>query len=201
MILLLPAASTKPIMNYYNYSLTFSGRHEKLRPRITTNEKLYSSLNRMEDRHYGSLRSLPSTYRPTVLPTKPAPKPSETTTKPEEPEEPKEDAERKELVCDDLEQGHCAESLPFNNSCLTGLNLKEVVSEELVDEDSRISLSEEKDIPGELTSKGTGAPSQSAAGEGGSPLQRSYIDGTLPDLIRSGRPLGRRRTLGHDTVG
>lgn len=200
MILLLPVASTKPIMAY---SLTFSALNEKLRPRINTSDKLYSSLNRLEDRQTGSLRTLPSPYRPTVLPTKPEAKVSETTTEPEDPEELEEDAEQEDLVSDDLEEEHCAESLPFNNSCLTELNLKQVGGEELVDEDSSISLSEEKDIPGELTSKGTGATSQSAASEGGSSLQRSYIDGTLPDLIRSGRPLGRRRTLGHvtDTVG
>lgn len=190
-------------MNYSKYSLTFSALNERLRPRIPINDKLYYSVNRMEDRQYGSLRTLPSYYRPTVLPTKPEPKVSETTTEPEDLGEPKEDAAQKELVCDDLEQGHCAESLPCNSTCLTELNLNEEVSEELVEEDSCISLSEEKDIRGELTSEGRGAPSQSAAGDGGSSLERSYIDGTLPDLIRSGRPLGRRRTLGHvsDTVG
>lgn len=31
----------------------------------------------------------------------------------------------------------------------------------------------------------------------GSILHKAFIDGTLPDLIKSGRPLGRRRTLGH----
>lgn len=198
MILLLPVASTKPIMAY---SLTFSALNEKLRPRINTSDMLYSSLNRLEDRQTGSLRTLPSPYRPTVLPTKPEAKVSETTTEPEDPEELEEDEEQEDLVSDDLEEGHCAELLPFNNSCLTELNLKQVGGEEL--DDSSISPSEEKDIPGELTSKGTGASSQSAASEGGSSLQRSYIDGTLPDLIRSGRPLGRRRTLGHvtDTVG
>lgn len=190
-------------MNYSKYSLTFSALNEKLRPRIPINDKFYYSVNRMEDRQYGSLRTLPSSYRPTVLPTRREPKVSKTTTEPEDPGEPKQDAAQKELVCDNLERGHCAASLPSNSSCLTELNLNEADSEELVEEDSHISLSEEKDVPGELTSEGTGAPSQSAASEGGSSLQRSYIDGTLPDLIRSGRPLGRRRTLGHvsETVG
>lgn len=45
------------------------------------------------------------------------------------------------------------------------------------------------------------ARSESPASDGGdSPFQRSFV--TLPDLIHGGRPLGRRRTLGHvnDTV-
>ncbi|KAM9348592.1 bicaudal-D-related protein 2-like [Symphorus nematophorus] len=162
-----------------DYSLSFSALNEKLRPRITTSEQLYSSLNRLEDRQSGTLRGL-SSYRPTVLPTQPEPEVTVTPTEPEDPEEPEDDAET-----EDLEDGRSSDTL---NSCLiTELNLKD-----MVDEDSTPSPTEEKDIPGELSSKGTGDPSQSAAGEGG-----SYVDGTLPDLIRSGRPLGRRRTLGH----
>lgn len=179
------------------YSLTFSALNEKLRPRITTSDKLYSSLNRMEERQTTSLRCLPSSYRPTVLPTNTKLEVPETTTEPGDPEEPEENAEQEDLVSDDLEEGHCPESLPFDTSCLTELSIKEVV-----DEDSGNSLSEEKDIPGELTTTGTAASSQSAVSEGESSFQRSYLDMTLPDLIRSGRPLGRRRTLGHvsDTV-
>lgn len=172
-----------------DYSQSFSALNEKLRPRVTSSEQLYSSLNRLEDRQSGSLRSQTSSYRPTVLPKEPEPKVSVATTEPE-------DDSEQDLVSDGR--------LSFKNSCLINeLDLKDVGEEELVDEDSSTSPSEEKDIPGELTSKGTGGPSESVAGEGESSFQRSYIDGTLPDLIRSGRPLGRRRTLGHvsDTVG
>lgn len=170
-----------------DYSQSFSDLNERLRPRFTTSHQLYSSLNRLELRQSYSLRSLPTTYRPTILPTKP------------DPEEPQED-----LVSDVPEGGHGADPLPFDNSCLiTELNLKDEGDEELVDEDGSTSSTKEGDVQGELTSKETGDSSQSAAGEGGSSIQRSYVDGTLPDLIRSGRPLGRRRTLGHfsDTVG
>lgn len=172
-----------------DFSRSFSDLNEKLRPRITSSEQLFSSLNRLEDRQSGSLRSQTSSYRPTVLPKEPEPKVSVATTEPED------DAEQEDLVSDGL--------LSFKNSCLISeLDLKDLGEKELVDEDSRTSPSEEKDIPGELTSKGRGGPSESVAGEDGSPFQ-SYIDGTLPDLIRSGRPLGRRRTLGHvsETVG
>ncbi len=175
-----------------DYSQSFSALNEKLRPRITSSEQLNSSLNRLEDRQSGSLRGRTLTYRPTVLPKEPEPKVTVATTEPEDPEEPEDDAGQEDLVSNGL------------LSCIINeLDLKDVGEEELVEEDSRTSRSEEKDIPGELTSKGTGGPSESVAGEGGSSFQRSYLDGTLPDLIRSGRPLGRRRTLGHvsDTVG
>ncbi|XP_070774057.1 bicaudal-D-related protein 2-like [Enoplosus armatus] len=173
------------------YTNSFSDLNERLRPRVTTSEQLYSSLNRLEDRQSGSLRSQYSSYRPTVLPTEPQPKVSMTTTEPEDPEE-----DNADLVSDDLQEGTCADLLPLNNSCLIAeLNLKDMGEEELLDEDGSASPSEEKDVPGELTSEGTG----DSAEEGGCPSQRTYTDGTLPDLIRSGRPLSRRRTLGHVT--
>ncbi|XP_040906659.1 bicaudal-D-related protein 2-like [Toxotes jaculatrix] len=169
-----------------DFSQPFSVLNEKLRPRVTTSEQLYSSLNRLEDRQLGSLRNRSLSYRPTVLPAEPVPVPI---TEPNNPEEPKDDAEQEDLVTDGLEEGNCAALLPVNNTCLiTELNLKDVGEEE---------QSEEKDSPGELTTKETRDSSVSLASEGESSLQRSYIDGTLPDLIKSGRPLSRRRTLGH----
>ncbi|XP_035521914.1 bicaudal-D-related protein 2-like [Morone saxatilis] len=180
-----------------DYTQSFSALNERLKPRITTSEQLYSSLNRLEDRQSGSLRSLYLPYRPTVLPGHPEAKVSVTLPESEDPEEPEDVTEQEDLVSDDPEE-HGADLLPFNNSCLiTELNLKDVGEEELVDEDNSNSPSEDKDIPGELTSKGKGDSSKSAAGEDGSSMQRDYIDGTLPDLIRSGRTLCRRRTLGH----
>lgn len=182
------------------YSMTFSALNEKLRPRINTSDRVYSTLNRL-DKPAGSLRSFPVSYRPTVLPEI---KVSETTIEPEVNKEPEEDVEQQveDLVSDGQEE-EGSESLSFNTSCLTEVTLKEDGAEEqLVDEDSS-SLAEEKDIPGELTSEVTGVSSQSTTSKDGSSFQRSYVDGTLPDLIRSGRPLGRRRTLGHvsETVG
>ncbi|XP_070699210.1 bicaudal-D-related protein 2-like [Pempheris klunzingeri] len=177
-----------------DYCQPFSVLNERLKPRVTSSEQLHSSLNRLEDRQWGSLRSKYSSYRPTVLLTEPEQKASVTTTEPEDPVGP----EDEEQDSDVQEEGNCADLLPFNNSCLiTELNLKDVEGEELVDVDCSTSMAEEKDSPGELTSEGTGDSSESAASEGRSSLQRSYINGTLPDLIRSGRPLGRRRTLGH----
>lgn len=178
------------------YSMTFSALNEKLRPRINTSDRVYSTLNRL-DKQTGSLRSFPVSYRPTVLPEI---KVSGTTIEPEVNKEPEEDVEQQveDLVSDGQEE-EGSESLSFNTLCLTEVTLKEDSAEEqLVDEDSSLSLAEEKDIPGELTSEVAGVSSQSTTNGDG-----SYVDGTLPDLIRSGRPLGRRRTLGHvsETVG
>lgn len=189
-----------------DYSQPFSVLNERLRPRVTSSEQLYSSLNRLEDRQWGSVRSRSSSYRLTVLQAEPEPKISLTTNEPDGPEETGDDAEQEDLVSGGLEEGNCADLLPVKNSCLiTELNLKDVGEEELVEEDSNSSQSEEKDNPGKLTTEGTGDSSVSVSlpGEGGSSLRRSYVDGTLPDLIKSGRPLSRRRTLGHvsDTVG
>lgn len=184
------------------YSMTFSALNEKLRPRINTSDRVYSTLNRLE-KQTESLRSFPVSYRPTILPEI---KVSETTIEPEVNKEPEEDVEQQveDLVSDGQEEEEGSESFPFNTSCLTEVTLKEDGAEEqLVDEDSSLSQAEEKDIPGELTSEVAGVSSQSTTSDDGSSFQRSYIDGTLPDLIRSGRPLGRRRTLGHvsETVG
>lgn len=183
------------------HSMTFSALNEKLRPRINTSYRVYSTLDRL-DKQTGSLKSFPVSYRPTILPEI---KVSDATIEPEVNKEPEEDVEQQveDLVSNGQEE-EGSESLLFNTSCLTEVTLNEDGAEEqLVDEDSSLSLAEEKDIPGELTSEVAGVSSQSTTSEDGSSFQRSYVDGTLPDLIRSGRPLGRRRTLGHvsETVG
>lgn len=148
-----------------------------------------------------SLRNRSPLYRPTVLPTEPQPKVSTTAPELEDPEEPEDDAEQEDLVCDGVDEGNSANLLHINTCLISELSLKDVDEEELNEEDNRPCQTEEKDSSVDLTSEGTGDSSESVAssGEGGSP----YIDRTLPDLIKSGRPLGRRRTLGHvsDTVG
>nr|XP_046265923.1 bicaudal-D-related protein 2-like [Scatophagus argus] len=169
-----------------DYTQSFSALNERLRPRINaSSERLYSTLNRLEGRQWSSLRSSHSSCRPSVLPAEQEPKVSVTVTEPEDPEEPEDDAEQEDS--DHLEEGQSAG--PLNSCLVAGLNLKDVGEDELANEDGSASPSVEKDTPGES--------SQPAAAEGGSPFQRSYVDGTLPDLIRSGRALGRRRTLGH----
>ncbi|XP_068600989.1 bicaudal-D-related protein 2-like [Brachionichthys hirsutus] len=179
-----------------DFSQSFSVLNERLRPRVTSSDKLYCSLNRMERRPWYTIRTFPSSYRPTILPANPEPKFSAT----EGLEDPKElecAAKQADLISDDPREEGCADPQPFDISCLAELSLKDEGDEDEADEESRTSSSEEKDIAGELTSERTGSSTPPAAGEGDGPFQRSYMDGTLPDLIKSGRPLSRRRTLGH----
>lgn len=174
------------------YYMTFSALNEKLRPRINTSDRLYSTLHRVEERQVGSLRTFPVSYRPTILSDI---RSSGSTAEPETKPEPEHHVQQqvKDLTSDLQEEGSESPALEAAVQ-LTELSLND-------GEEQRVD--EEKDVPGELTSSGVGGPSQSSASEDGSPLRQSFDDGTLPDLIRSGRPLGRRRTLGHvsETVG
>lgn len=173
----------------YSHS-SFSALNERLRPRLSASDRLYSSLYRMEHGYVGSLKPFPSTsFRQTILPPTPEPEISEAAA---EPEEPREDAEQEVSTAEQA----CAE--PSQPS-----EIQDKFSEDPEDEDSRLSPSEEKDVPGELVSKVANASTQSSTAKADNSPESSYIDGTLPDLIRSGRPLGRRRTLGHvsETVG
>ncbi|CAB1439505.1 unnamed protein product [Pleuronectes platessa] len=119
-------------------------------------------------------------------------------TEPHDPLEPEADAEQEDLVSADLGEGNCAD-MRLNTCLISGLSLKEVGDEELADEDSSSSQSEEKDSQGELTTEGTtnSSGSRPSSSEGGSSSQMSFVDGTLPDLLNSNKPLSRRRTLGH----
>ncbi|XP_072230811.1 bicaudal-D-related protein 2-like [Leuresthes tenuis] len=166
-----------------DFSQPFSVLNEQLKPRVTCSQRLHSSLNRLEDRQLGSLRSRSACYRPTVLPAEP----NVFMTEPEVLLEPGDGREQEDLTCGSL----------LSSSCLlSDLNVKDEDESELVGD---ATGSEEKDGPGELAPEGEPDPSSSEAGGGvgGSPFQRCFFDGSLPDLIRTGRTLGRRRTLGH----
>lgn len=171
---------------------SFSALNERLRPRLTASDRLYSSLYRMEYGYSGSLKPLPTPYRKSILPSTLEPEVSDVLEAGLE--EPREDAEREVSA-----EPACTEP-----SQLTETQDKiSQETEEEEEEDSRVSPSEDKDIPGELASKVPGDSTQPTSAPADVPHERSYVDGTLPDLIRSGRPLGRRRTLGHvsETVG
>ncbi|XP_033954567.1 bicaudal-D-related protein 2-like [Pseudochaenichthys georgianus] len=290
-----------------NHAQPFSVLNEQLRPSSNTSTRLYSSLNRMEDRQMGSLSRRNLFYRPTVVPTEPKasliqtepkasliqaepkasliqtepkasliqtepkasliqaepkasliqtepkasliqtepkasliqaepkasliqtepkasliqtepkasliqtepkasliqaepkasliqaePKASLTQTEPEDPEEPESTSEDGDQVSD---EGTFADLLK-NSVLINELSLSDFGEDEPGDEDRRAS--EEEDQPGELNSEGTGdSESVSLDDEGRRPFQSSYINGALPDLINGGRPLSRRRTLGH----
>ncbi|KAF7669086.1 hypothetical protein LDENG_00252110 [Lucifuga dentata] len=160
---------------------------------------------RLQDRPQGSLRIRYSAFRPTVLYREPAPNPVQepepescvSTIEPEEPEEAKDDAEQEDLFCGGLEEGNSADPLPTDNFCVTPvLNLKDVGQEELKDENDKSEGTDGLQIISLVSSieeTEEGSEPVALAGQD----VRKYIDGTLPDLIRTGRPLGRRRTLGH----
>ncbi|KAJ4930388.1 hypothetical protein JOQ06_019392 [Pogonophryne albipinna] len=126
--------------------------------------------------------------------TQTEPKASLTQTEPEDPEEPESTSEDGDQVSD---EGTFADLLK-NSFLINELNLSDFGGNEPGDEDRSTSSFEEEDQPGELNSEGTGdSESVSLDVEGRRSLQRSYINGALPDLINGGRPLSRRRTLGH----
>ncbi|MED6264653.1 hypothetical protein CHARACLAT_016950 [Characodon lateralis] len=180
-----------------DYSQPFSMLNEQLRPRLTSSEQLHSSLCRLENRKLDSLRSTSTSYRTTVLPTEPEPRISIT-----DPGdlEPPQDNTTQNLVYATTEEGLCSDLLPFINSCFnTDFTIKNEDEDEQVNDDGSITQFEDTDSPSELASEEAmdSLKAGQGAGAGESPFQRFYPDKTLPDLINSGRPLGRRRTLTH----
>lgn len=181
-----------------DYSQPFSRLNEQLRPRLAQSEQLHSSLCKLEDRKLDSVSSRSASYRPTVL----SPEPQLSLT---DPDGPQGYTKQEDLVHGGTDEGLCSDMIPFINSCFnTDLNLKDEDEDEQVNDNSSISQSEETDSSSELASEeaNDSLKAESGAGVGESPFQRFYPDKTLPDLINSGRPLGRRRTLTHvsDTV-
>ncbi|XP_041864009.1 bicaudal-D-related protein 2-like [Melanotaenia boesemani] len=175
-----------------DYSQPFSVLNERLKPQCAASELLYSSLTRLEEPD--SLRSKPTSYRPTVLLTEPAPEISIT-------EQEETSAEQDGLSFDETE-GNCADFLgnDFHDSYLiSDLNLKDEDEDELVNNDNGATQTEEEKSLGEVASdeKRDSPKSDAVAGVGRSSFQRCFMDGTLPDLIKTGRVLSRRRTLGH----
>ncbi|TNN66397.1 Bicaudal D-related protein 1 [Liparis tanakae] len=156
---------------------SFSTLNSRLRPRLTSNEKIYSSLNKLDDRRGASLGRQPL-HRTTFLPTEPEPKASKGVPEGATPQ-------RGASVSD---EDNSADRI--NNSVFI-TKLKDS-GEEAVEENRSASSSEEKDNPGDLTSEG-----KASDGEGGSALEMGLLNGTLPDLLNSGKLLSRRRTLGH----
>ncbi|XP_035761235.1 bicaudal-D-related protein 2-like [Neolamprologus brichardi] len=171
-----------------DFSQPFSVLNEKLRPRVTTSEQLYSSLTRLEGRQLGPLRNKYTYYRATVLPREPEPN---ATTKTDDPEESVDETQK------DYSKGNTASLLAGKNTCLINeLNLNDISEDELGDDEST-SQSDEKDSMGEVASEEARDSEGSGSNENTNSFQKDYLDGTLPDLLNSGKPLSRRRTLGH----
>ncbi|XP_037834840.1 bicaudal-D-related protein 2-like [Kryptolebias marmoratus] len=166
---------------------SFSELNEKLRPRFSPSDRLSSSLSRLESRKWNS------PMRPTILLTEP--KESVSIAEPESPQKPE---ELDEMVCDGRQGENSGDLMLFTSAYPFGdLSLKDLDSEELNNDTSSTTQSEETDSTGDLVSEGVRDSSEAEGGVGESSLQRQYADKTLPDLIKSGRPLCRRRTVGH----
>ncbi|XP_023143336.2 bicaudal-D-related protein 2-like [Amphiprion ocellaris] len=175
-----------------DYSQPFSVLNQRLRPRYLSIAQLVSPLQEVDETQVGSLRSKTTSQRPTVMPAEMDPKDSVTKTEPGDPEEA---GNKEELVSDGLQEEIFAALPGFpTSSLLTEMNLTDVGEGESADDDSGTS---QKGSSGEQTSDGTRDSTGALTGEDGSPFQRGFFDGTLPDLLKNGKPLGRRRTLGH----
>ncbi|XP_022075531.2 bicaudal-D-related protein 2-like [Acanthochromis polyacanthus] len=178
-----------------DYSQAFSVLNQRLRPRYLGIAQLVSPLQVVDETQVGSLRSKTTSQRPTVVLTEMDPKDSATKREPGDPEEA---GNEQDLVSDGLQEETFAALPGFTtSSVLSEMNLNDVGEGESADDDSSTSQSEEKDSSGELTSDGTRDSTRALTGEDRSPFQRAFFDGTLPDLLKNGKPLGRRRTLGH----
>ncbi|XP_056262510.1 bicaudal-D-related protein 2-like [Pseudoliparis swirei] len=166
-----------------DHTQSFSSLNSRLRPRVTSNEKI-SSLNKLDDGRGASL-GRQRLHRTTFLPTEPEPKASES--------EPEGVTQKREESVGD--EDNCADRI---NNTVFITKLKDS-GEEAVEDNRSASSSEEKDNPGELTSERSGHSSQGKAsdGEGGSPFETGLMNGTLPDLLNGGKLLSRRRTVGH----
>lgn len=178
-----PATSTELIMEH---TQSFSALNQRLRPKPPI-EQVYTSLNRLEELKASSHRIKSAPDSTTVL-AELEPKASKT--------KPEDDSEREDPSSD---EDNCP-GLSNNPIHITESNIHE-----LIDDNGSLSSSEEEDPPGEPPSDGSGLSSQAVASdaEGERPLQSGRVIETLPDLINSGKPLSRRRTLGHvsETVG
>ncbi|CDQ68220.1 unnamed protein product [Oncorhynchus mykiss] len=179
--------------------IAFSVLNKRLRPQFTAMERLCYSLDTLEDgsQRPGTVRG-GSTTRSTILRdvSQTQDDSSSTTTKPEQ-----EDVVTEGLISltEEGDIGPEPLAMPMINDCsmlfLTVEDAGPDGSGELAV--VRDSLTVASDGPDGLTVviEGDGDGSD-AVSEDRSTSRRSYIDGMLPDLIRSGRPLNRRRTLG-----
>ena len=198
-------------------SVSFSVLNQRLRPQLTAMERLCYPL---EDQPHtsDSIRGSPTT-RPTML-THLEPQVNESLTVTQEEDNPEQEEEEQEEVDSDgsTPRDVCAESLTVAGDCwpcpkieCLELNDSTTVTDCRVptltmEGDCHVGLlsAMEGEGPDSLMTvrQGVGCDPGEAVREGESLSQMSYIERALPDLISSGRPLTRRRTLGpvSDTV-
>lgn len=170
--------------------MPFSILNERLRPQFTAMEQLCYSLHTLEDGHQlpGTV-SGSSTTRSTILSDERQTQDDSSSTM----IEPEDDPEKEDVVTEGLtsqtEEGDdCHDLFTMTSTCL----MPSLTAEDAGPDGSgeltvvKESLAIENGDPGVLT----------MVSEDKSPFRRSNVDRTLPDLIRSGQQLGRRRTLG-----
>ncbi|XP_064860990.1 bicaudal-D-related protein 2-like [Oncorhynchus nerka] len=177
----------------------FSILNERLRPQFTAMEQLCYSLHTLEDGHQlPGIVSGSSTTRSTILrdEIQKQDDSSSTTTEPEDDPE-KEDVVTERLTSLTEEGDNCHDLLTMTSTCL----MQSLTAEDAGPDGSgeltvvKESLAIENGDPGVLTMVSEGDGSDEVS-EDKSPFRRSYVDRILPDLIRSGQQLSRRRTLG-----
>ncbi|XP_076024664.1 bicaudal-D-related protein 2-like [Genypterus blacodes] len=189
-----------------NFTEPFSALNEKLKPQGSVCDQLHSSLTRLEDRQLGSSTRSSTLPRPTFARTtvplsaflsREPERDCVSTTDSRDPEESEHHAEQEGLTHAGLDEGDDFD--PMMMCVIPVLNLEDVGQEELVGDEDEEDKSDETDGPQNLTLEESEEASERAdmTSEGVSTFRRKYNDRTLPDLIRSGRPLGRRRTLGN----
>lgn len=189
--------------------MPFSVLNQRLKPQFTAMERLCYSLSTLEDRPHtpGLVRGRTNT-QPTILTPEPEPEPEpqaneslSTTGLKEEPEQ--DDVDTDGFKSQDKEHSSAESVAVVSDSmlpCLTINSLEPADPDDstAVTEPSVSSVPVEGDAPGGLTLVGDGDGSDpgEAVPDGEGPDQRSFLERALPDLISSGRPIGRRRTLG-----
>ena len=199
-------------------SVSFSVLNQRLRPQFTAMERLCYSLEDLT--RPDSIRGSPTTRPKMLTHLEPQVDESLTVTQEEEhdpeQEEVTEEEEQEEVDSDgSTPQDVCAESLTVAGDCpkIECLELKDsttvtdcCVPTLTMEGDCHVGLPSAMEVEGPdgmiTVRKGDGCDPGEAVREGESLSQMSYIERALPDLISSGRPLTRRRTLGpvSDTV-
>ncbi|KAL0993841.1 hypothetical protein UPYG_G00114620 [Umbra pygmaea] len=178
-------------------SVPFSILNEKLRPRFTAMERLCYNVDD-EPLQAGTLTGT-STTPATKLGDEPLTRDdsSLTTIAPEnEPELEDMVIEGLSPLIEDGNEGHELLTMAMFSDCLIPLVIvKDTAPDGNELKEVSVSSNAESDVPGDLSTVCEGDGDE-AVSKDGSPSEWTSVDRILPDVIRSGHKLNRRRTLG-----
>ncbi|XP_010893521.1 bicaudal-D-related protein 2-like [Esox lucius] len=177
----------------------FSILNERLRPRFTAMERLCYSLDPLDEgiKRPGAVRGTLTTHSP-ILRDKPQTRDDScsTATEPEDESE-QEDVIKEGLshVIEEGDDGLEPLTLAIGDRLMPSLTVEGASpdGDELTAVSESVSV--ENDGPSGLSTVCEGDGSE-ATGKDNNPPRWNHVEGTLPDIIRSGRQLNRRRTLG-----